>query len=442
MSQRGRVSRGSLFSSFQRREARFALLAAVALIAWIGWGANSPAQGGENRAPGIPPGARLIGYSSPGHPPKGSASATRGEHRPAAWTPAPAQTPGLSRAIWVTRWNYQTAEDVERIVANCAALGANAIFFQARGAGTAFYRSDIEPWAYELTSKSPASTGRDPGWDPLGTALAAARRHGVQLHAYINVMPGWRAAGAPPAAAKQLWTAHPDWFAVDARGQRMDPAAWYAFLDPALPEVRGYLARLAAELVQRYPVDGVHLDYIRYPGEMGEYGYAARSVALFRSETGLASPSANPEAWRSWRSARVEATAAGIKRAVQAVRPNCLVSAAVFADPDTARLKNCQLSWEWVGRRSVDLVIPMNYVADEKEFHKRASFFAERVPKGRLAMGLLAEHGSTKMSQQISVSRSLGVDRIACFAYGDFFPNHQPSYKAKVLSGLWGGRVK
>src|SRR6185436_17598522 len=82
---------------------------------------------------------------------------------PAAALGAPPAGSDEIRAIWVTRFEYQTESDVKAIVANCAALGFNTILFQVRGQADAYYRSSIEPWAERLG-------GRDPGFDPLEVA--------------------------------------------------------------------------------------------------------------------------------------------------------------------------------------------------------------------------------------------------------------------------------
>ncbi|HKL21641.1 MAG TPA: family 10 glycosylhydrolase, partial [Tichowtungia sp.] len=179
------------------------------------------------------------------------------------------------RAIWVTRFDYKSPLDVSSIVVNCARAGFTDIFFQVRGNATAFYPSRVEPWGFELHGKDVANTGKDPGWDPLQTAVSWAKRYNIRLHAYINVLPGWRGMKDPPRSAGQLWTAHPDWFMVDSTGAKMRPtSAWYSFLNPAHPAVRGHLMQVAAELA-RYDVAGLHLDYIRFPYD---YKDVAREV--------------------------------------------------------------------------------------------------------------------------------------------------------------------
>ena len=69
--------------------------------------------------------------------------------------PALAET----RAMWVTRWDYTTPDDVKIIIDNAVSAGINMIFFQIRGNGTVFYPSEREVWSEKFNYT-------DPGWDP------------------------------------------------------------------------------------------------------------------------------------------------------------------------------------------------------------------------------------------------------------------------------------
>ena len=107
--------------------------------------------------------------------------------------------------------------------------------------------------------------GENPGWDPLQLAVEQATYHNINLHAYINVLPGWKGRSNPPSGRHQLWADHPDWFMTDAEGNTMQPTSgWYTFLNPAHPEVIRHLSGLIREIMD-YSVAGIHLDYIRYP---------------------------------------------------------------------------------------------------------------------------------------------------------------------------------
>ncbi|MCL5269474.1 MAG: family 10 glycosylhydrolase, partial [bacterium] len=236
-----------------------------------------------------------------------AAMPARGQNSLALGQTALDHTGAFRRCLWVTRWDYASPEDVARICYNAASARFTDILFQVRGAGTVFYPSAVEPWAGELSGRSGAAgVGWDPGWDPLATALREGHRWGLRVHAYLNVLPGWSGGDAPARSSGQLYAAHRDWFMVDSRGRTMRPGDWYTFLDPALPEVRAHLARLFGDLARRYPVDGVHLDYIRYPHEKGSFSYQPRVLDAFRRLFG-GKPDRLPNEWMEFRRSQVTA---------------------------------------------------------------------------------------------------------------------------------------
>ena len=207
------------------------------------------------------------------------------------------------RGIWVTRWTYRTPADVQRIMGEVAGAGFNAVFFQVRGQHDAFYRSSHEPWASELTG----TLGDDPGWDPLEVAVESGHAHGLQVHAYLNAFPLWRGL-VPPSAGQPLhaWHAHPEWISADAEGAPMALNDTYVFASPGNPMVRDRLAAVAQDIVGRYRVDGIHLDYIRYAGP--EQGYDLESLAAWEA-------SGRPD-FSDWRRQAVTSAVAAVDKAV------------------------------------------------------------------------------------------------------------------------------
>jgi len=202
---------------------------------------------------------------------------------------APAAEHVRARGVWVTRWDFKNAGDVARIFKNVKELGATQVFFQVRGNATVCYPSRIEPWAWELTGITPATLGKDPGWDPLAVAVEEAAKNHVELHAWMNVFPGWRGVEPVPKGFKHPWADKRSWFMVDHRGVLMRPTAtFYTFMSPGSPAVREYLTSVFGEIAQLYPtLDGIHLDYVRYPGhkELGgfrDFSYDEASVAAFQ----------------------------------------------------------------------------------------------------------------------------------------------------------------
>lgn len=295
------------------------------------------------------------------------------------------------RAIWVTRFDYRTPADIQRIMENCDNLGMTAVFFQVRGNGTAFYRSQLEPWADELG-------GRDPGFDPLAVAVVEAHARGLQLHAWVNVMPGWQGPD-PPRNSLQLYHARPEWFWYDQRGARQPLVqvnegrreGWYVSVNPCLPDVRQYLVSVFQEIVQGYDVDGLHMDYIRFPNETAargvDYPYDKRTLSLYRSQTGR-TPSQSKGRWTQWRTEQVSAVVRETRAMMRRVRPRAVLSTAVGPDPDRARSEHYQDGETWARNGWIDFLCPMNYTADEQLFVRRAHAWRGRAHGRPVLMGL------------------------------------------------------
>ena len=352
------------------------------------------------------------------------------------------------RAIWVTRFDYKSPMDVAAIVANCAKAGFTDIFFQVRGNGTVFYPSRVEPWAFELHGKEVADTGKDPGWDPLLSACGWAKRYNIRLHAYINVLPGLRGLQAPPRAAGQLWTAHPDWFMVDATGTQMRPtSAWYSFLNPAHPQVRSHLAQVVAELA-RYDLAGLHLDYIRFPYDYKDVArevYRNASAAEIQAHSSFSfdpvsrrmmGSSTSRKEWDAFRRESVSQVVNDLHRVFKKIRgPQAVVSASVLADFSDGYTQAFQDSRRWAKSGWVDWVIPMNYNAGlfDERLAKIKHLLGRRATARQLVAGINCAGDVSEIRRQIAASREAGCRGFALFAYSYLFENHQPTAKASVL---------
>ncbi|MFG3273746.1 glycoside hydrolase family 10 protein [Streptomyces luteogriseus] len=128
----------------------------------------------------------------------------------------------------------------------------NTVFFQVRPTADAMWPSPYEPWSQYLTG----TQGKNPGWDPLGTAVEEAHARGLHLHAWFN--PYRIAVHADPArlAASHPARENPHW--VVTYGGKL-------FYNPGLPEVRAFVEDAMLDAVAKYPVDGVHFDDYFYP---------------------------------------------------------------------------------------------------------------------------------------------------------------------------------
>ncbi|CUM42520.1 COG1649 predicted glycoside hydrolase [Streptomyces venezuelae] len=128
----------------------------------------------------------------------------------------------------------------------------NAVVLQVRPTADALWPSPYEPWAQYLTG----TQGRDPGWDPLGTAVEEAHARGLELHAWFNP---YRVANHTDPA--RLVADHP----ARLRPEWVLPYGGKLYYNPGLPEVRRFVQDAMLDAVRRYDVDAVHWDDYFYP---------------------------------------------------------------------------------------------------------------------------------------------------------------------------------
>ena len=147
-------------------------------------------------------------------------------------------------------------EELCRILDELQQAHFNTVLFQTRLRGDVVYPSAFEPFAESLTG----TEGRNPGYDPLRFAIEECHKRGMELHAWIVAIPIGNARQVRTLGRNALNRKHPS-LCKQFKG------SWY--LDPGNPAVDDYLASIVREIVSGYDVDGIHLDYIRYP-EQGE----------------------------------------------------------------------------------------------------------------------------------------------------------------------------
>ncbi|MBN2506705.1 MAG: family 10 glycosylhydrolase [Verrucomicrobia bacterium] len=154
--------------------------------------------------------------------------------------------PGLSTA-------RQQAE-LEAILDQAVALRLNAVLFQVRPACDAMYASVLEPWSEYLTGVM--GRAPKPYYDPLAFAVQQAHRRGLELHAWFNPFRARHPSATSPLSPTHISRTQP------ALVKSYAGSLW---LDPGEPAVRRHSLRVILDVVQRYAVDGVHLDDYFYP---------------------------------------------------------------------------------------------------------------------------------------------------------------------------------
>ncbi len=168
------------------------------------------------------------------------------------------------RAVWLTTiggidWPHSYAqsersaekqkEELRAILDRLQKANINTVLLQARIRATTIYPSQYEPWDGCLSG----FPGKSPGYDALQFAIDECHKRGMEVHAWVVTIPvgKWNSYGC-----RQLRKRFPRLI------KRIDQDG---YMDPEATQTGCYLAEMCREIVQRYDVDGIHLDYIRYP---------------------------------------------------------------------------------------------------------------------------------------------------------------------------------
>ncbi len=128
----------------------------------------------------------------------------------------------------------------------------NTILLQTRLRGDVIYPSSYETFSECLAGR----TGQNPGYDPLAFAVDECHKRGMEIHAWIVTIPIGNNRQVKLLGRNSVVSRH-------RKMCRQHDGSWY--LDPGNPETKDYLAGMVREIVEKYDVDGIHLDYIRYP---------------------------------------------------------------------------------------------------------------------------------------------------------------------------------
>jgi uncharacterized lipoprotein YddW (UPF0748 family) len=356
------------------------------------------------------------------------------------------------RALWVNRFEYNSPADVREIIAKAASANFNVVYFQVRGQGDAYYRSDLEPCAIRICGR--LGNGNAP-WDPLEIAIGEARARGVELHAWLNALPGWASpttnnaafcsllVESRPGFPRHMLLAHPDWVMTRRDGTPMDcftsQEPEYAYVSPGIPAVRAHLGRVAADVVRRYPVDGIHLDRIRYPGPA--WSHDVPSVTAFRARTGRA-PAPSDAEWDRFRREQIDAVVKAVFDSITAVRQDVVLSAATwpihdrttFGWPSSSAVSQFyQDARAWAVGGYVDILAPMAYFRINEQYcsymlpggqtnpdwaclldDQQAGL---RATGAQLYMGLWADHDVAELARQVRLGRAKGVRGFAVYSY-------------------------
>jgi len=318
-----------------------------------------------------------------------------------------------ARVLWFTRFEYQTEDKIREVIRKARQANFNIILFQVRGKADAFYFSSYESWSDRFGYNYP-------GFDPLQVAIDEAHRNGIELHAYMNAFTVW-SGPTPPASPIHIYNTHRDWVMVNSSGIPMNPAtSQYAYGSPGIPEYIEHLFNVFMEVVEKYDIDGIHLDRIRFPDT--NYSYDSVSVERFKQETGASSPFADPSRWAQWRRDQVSNFVYKIYEGIMERKPWVRLSAAVWGNYYDGFTSYLQDPRAWLQKGKIDFIAPMTYETDMGVYQSRLNNHARstwgRHVYGGIGANVFSSHpfSVNEILQQIEISRLVGAQGSALYS--------------------------
>jgi uncharacterized lipoprotein YddW (UPF0748 family) len=260
--------------------------------------------------------------------------------------------------------------------------------------------------------------------------IEQAHGRGIQVHAYVNVYPAWLGT-APPSQnttpEHPYWTwSHAltwdDWRQWYQNGGPMLLNSRYLWASPGVDEVRHHVVAVVSDIVNRYPVDGVHLDLVRY----------ANSPFSYDPISNLAAGEAKTPQRDQWQRDRVSDLVGRIYAAIGEIRPGTRLSAAVwfcyYADGCDYGLSSgyahyYQDSLGWLENGVIDAIAPMLYEwsgFDSLEIWRDVMQQFQSANAGRhVYPGISGDFADfAEIANRIQASRDAGAAGHAVFAYG------------------------
>jgi uncharacterized lipoprotein YddW (UPF0748 family) len=333
-----------------------------------------------------------------------------------------------TKAVWLDRGlmvKLGSAEALKNHIQLLKRAGLTHIYVETINAGFAQY-----PNSQTLPEQNPLLYG----WDPIAVTVQEGHRLGMKVTAWVwcfaagnerhnriiskpHDYPG-PILSLPEMRNSQL---------VLSDGATIPNKQHEYWLSPASQQSQTFLINAYKEIVNRYPVDGLQLDYIRYPfqSDTQQAGWDALTKARVRDELGIElQPNVPLTGWQKdqfnqWKAAQVTAFVKKVSTELKAIRPSLLLSAAVFALPRQDRIRAIQQDWEtWVQNGWIDVLVPMTYSTSPTALSEQLTWIYKAVEQGSLLSPGLGAHllEDQGLLQQAWVTKQHGADGQTWFA--------------------------
>ena len=333
------------------------------------------------------------------------------------------------KGVWVRPVQKSEAE-VEKALDEMQQLGVNTIFLETFFHGKTIFPSEIMK-SYGFESQNRIFRG----YDPLSCWVKGAHKRNMKLHIWFQSF--YIGNKLPQEDAYNILAVRPMWGnRTKAKSEQKEPVAHISehrgyFIDPANPEVIDFLTKLILEICAKYDIDGVNLDYVRYPlsakasssnYEASNWGYTPYAREEFKKIYGVdpVDIRANTSMWNKWDNYRQERITKYVANVKDALKDRGIVLSAVAFPDYKSSLETKQQNWQrWSAYNYVDALTPLILTADYNLADSMLNEFKRKTSsKTKIYPGLFVsfmEGESEDLLKQIHIIRNQNLEGIVLF---------------------------
>ncbi|HPE95586.1 MAG TPA: family 10 glycosylhydrolase, partial [Bacillota bacterium] len=340
-----------------------------------------------------------------------------------------------NRMAWYAPMENSDAS-VESTVKLAKQLGLNAIYIETWRGGETIYPTEVK-WARQSAGFS--------GYDVLEGFVRIGHEYGIEIHCWVhNFFIG---ITADMSDSEHITSLTKQYHLVTRSGCAYNPTQYgnFVFLDPYTRECRDFVLDLYKEMITKYDIDGLHLDYMRYPepnnystSSRDDFGYNDDIIAGFKAEynTNVDPHNIYPgdKLWNDWclyRERIINTFVTEVYDLVSETEPDLWISCAVFTDLSSVRQTIFQNCIEWINKGQIDEVFTMAYSSSVDYVVENTQDFISQIDDKcfySVGLGAFQEYDEYIYVTQVEALRELKIDGNAIFSLASVRGNTLNTY--------------
>ena len=318
------------------------------------------------------------------------------------------------RAMWVPIWEITTPEKVDKMIDDLEKNNINQLLVQIRYRGDAAYTPNRVSNFY-INNEKQYHAIKDSLFDPLDYIITKNKNSELEIHAWFTtfVITGHDLEKFHP---EHIYFAKPEWVTCDFSQEKMDYKKYMgAYLDPGIPEVQKYTKNVILDLVTNYKVDGIHLDYIRYPDS--HYGFSELALEAYRKDVKFQ----DADAWKKWKEDQITNFVKDVYSNVKKISPKTQVTAAVISNLGEA--ERYSQNWiKWLQEGYLDKAYLMEYSTSTSTIEKHLNFLSNYDLNEKIVVGLRCwstayKYPAYKINEKMKLVNKKNFKGFALFSY-------------------------